>query len=78
LKKSAANASRFGGNATLKRLLAEAMLDNAGLKDRLEKMAPLTARREAAAHLWMSLGVSERQECSISGRTRSRRAQPAR
>ena len=40
-----------GENAKLKRLLAEAMLDNAMLKDVQQKMVTPVARREAAAHL---------------------------
>jgi len=72
LRRSAANASRFGENAKLKRLLAEAMLDNAGLKDLLGKRWVTPAvRREAVAHLWASLGVSERRACGIIGADRT-------
>ena len=38
-------------NAKLKKLLAEAMLDNAMLKDIGKKMVTPAARREAVAHL---------------------------
>jgi len=37
LKKSAANAPRFGGNAKLKKLLAESMLDVSTLREMLAK-----------------------------------------
>ena len=45
MRRSAANAWRFGGNAKPKRLLAEAMLDDAGLRDLLGKNGD--ARRQA-------------------------------
>ena len=69
-------AKRLGGleeeNSKLKRLLAEAMLDNAGLKDLLgKKMVTLAARREAVAHLRGSLGMSERRPCGIIGADRT-------
>jgi putative transposase len=38
-------------NSKLKRLLADAMLDNAALKDVLSKMVRPAAKREVAAHL---------------------------
>ncbi|MFC4595887.1 IS3 family transposase [Sphingobium tyrosinilyticum] len=53
-------------NARLKRLLAETMLDNAGLKDLLsKKLVTPAAQREAVAHLQMTLGMSERRACRV-------------
>jgi putative transposase len=46
-------------NAKLKKLLAEAMLDMAMLKDVAAKMVTPAARREAVAHLRSSFDVSE-------------------
>ena len=46
-------------NAKLKRLLAEAMLDNAGLKDLLAKLVTSAAKREPVARLQAFLGMSE-------------------
>ena len=57
-------------NGKLKRLLADAMLDNAGLKDLLAKNRTPAARREAVAHLQDLLKVSERRACSIVGADR--------
>nr|WP_218132178.1 IS3 family transposase [Roseicitreum antarcticum] len=59
-------------NAKLKRLYADAMLDNAGLKDLLSKkvVAP-AARREAVTHLMASLEVSERRACAMIDADRS-------
>ncbi len=55
-------------NAKLKRLLADAMLDNAGLKDLLvKKMVTPAARREAVALLREELEVSERRACTMIG-----------
>ena len=54
-------------NAKLKKLLAEAMLDNAMLKDIAEKkMVTPAAGREAVAHLRVAFEVSERRACSRS------------
>ncbi|TPG56541.1 IS3 family transposase [Sphingomonas glacialis] len=68
-------------NARLKRLLADTMLDNAGLKDLLsKKLVTPAAKREAVAHLQTALGMSERRACAVVGadrksmRYRSRRA----
>ncbi|WP_407696283.1 IS3 family transposase [Sphingobium sufflavum] len=68
-------------NGRLKRLLADAMLDNAGLKDLLsKKLVTPAAKREAVAHLQALLDVSERRACRViaadrtSVRYRSRRA----
>ena len=48
-------------NAKLKRLYADAMLDNAGLKDLLsKKVVTPAARRDAVAQVRTLLGVSER------------------
>lgn len=67
-------------NARLKRLLADAMLDNAALKDLLEKKVvtqshepPLVqghgdaAKRQAVAHLVASHEMSERRACQVIG-----------
>jgi putative transposase len=59
-------------NAKLKRLYADAMLDNAGLKELLaKKLVTPAARREAVAHLERSLEMSERRACSIIAADRS-------
>jgi hypothetical protein len=52
-------------NARLKRLLADTMLDNVGLKHLLKKMVMPAARREAVAHLQTTLGMSERRACRV-------------
>ena len=58
-------------NARLKRLLADTMLDNAGLKDLLsKKMVTPAAKREAVAHLRTTLGMSERRACAVVGADR--------
>ncbi|WP_242141263.1 IS3 family transposase, partial [Sphingomonas sp. TREG-RG-20F-R18-01] len=58
-------------NARLKRLLADTMLDNAGLKDLLfKKMVTPAAKREAVAHLQTALGMSERRACAVVGADR--------
>jgi hypothetical protein len=55
-------------NAKLKKLLAEAMLDNAMLKDiASKKMVTPAARRESVAHLRVVYEVSERRACSALG-----------
>ena len=54
-------------NAKLKKLLAEAMLDNAMLKDVASKMLTPAARREAVAHLQSAFEVSERRACAVLG-----------
>ena len=59
-------------NAKLKKLLAEAMLDNAMLKDiEVKKMVTPAARREAVAHLRVAYEVSERRACSALGADRT-------
>jgi putative transposase len=58
-------------NAKLKRLLAEAMLDNAGLKDLLTKVVTPAAKREAVAHLRAVFGMGERQACLAIGADRT-------
>src|SRR5439155_15481869 len=51
-------------NAKLKKLLADAMLDNAALKDLLsKKMVTPAVKREAVAHLKGAHGMSERRAC---------------
>ncbi|MGC1563749.1 MAG: IS3 family transposase [Bradyrhizobium sp.] len=69
-----------GENAKLKRLLADAMLDNAALKDLpVKKMVTPTVKREAVAHLKGAHEMSERRACRLLGcermtvRYRSRR-----
>ncbi|PHP19180.1 IS3 family transposase [Sphingobium sp. IP1] len=58
-------------NAKLKRLLADAMLDNAGLKDLLgKKLVTPAAKREAVARLQAALGMSERRACRVIGADR--------
>ncbi|QIQ85797.1 IS3 family transposase [Erythrobacter sp.] len=53
-------------NAKLKRLLADAMLDNVALKDLLfKKVVTPAAKREAAAHLQACHGMSERRACRV-------------
>jgi putative transposase len=59
-------------NAELKELLAEAMLDNAMLKDvAFKKMVTPAVRREAVAHLKVAYEVSERRACSALGADRT-------
>jgi putative transposase len=57
-------------NAKLKKLLAEAMLDNTMLY-RSKKMVTPAARREAVAHLRVAYEVSERRACSALGADRT-------
>ncbi|MFC0147434.1 MULTISPECIES: IS3 family transposase [Sphingobium] len=53
-------------NAKLKRLLADAMLDQAALKDLLgKKVLTPAAQREAVAHLQACHGMSERRACRV-------------
>ncbi|MGC1983662.1 MAG: IS3 family transposase [Pseudolabrys sp.] len=55
-------------NVRLKKLLADAMLDNAALKDLLgKKMVTPAAKREAVAHLRSALDMSERRACRTIG-----------
>ncbi|RWO92492.1 IS3 family transposase [Mesorhizobium sp.] len=55
-------------NTRLKRLLADAMLDNAALKDLLgKKMVTPAAEREAVAHLRTAFEMSERRACKTIG-----------
>jgi putative transposase len=67
-------------NGKLKRLLADAMLDNAALKKLLsKKMVTPAVKREAVAHFKSAHEMSERRACRIIGcdrmmvRYRSRR-----
>jgi hypothetical protein len=51
-------------NTRLNRLLADAMLDNAALKERLGKEVVTPAcKRKAFAHLRDAFGMSERRAC---------------
>ena len=55
-------------NARLKKLLAEAMLDVAVLRDvTAKKVVTPVARREAVAHAWAAFDLSERRACAILG-----------
>src|SRR5437762_8870489 len=59
-------------NAQLKRLLADAMLDNAALKDLLgKKWVTPAACREAVAHLRSGFAMSERRACRVAEVDRS-------
>ncbi|XHO98283.1 IS3 family transposase (plasmid) [Azospirillum sp. A26] len=59
-------------NTRLKKLLAEAMLDNAILKDVAgKKMVTPAAVRNAVAHVRANHGVSERRACLVLGADRS-------
>ena len=49
-------------NARLKKLLADSMLDNAALN---EKMVTPAAERDAVAHLQTAFGISERRACRV-------------
>jgi putative transposase len=61
-----------GENARLKKLLAEAVLDDAMLKDiASKKMVTPAAMRSAVAHLRASHNVSERWACLVLGADRS-------
>ncbi len=58
-------------NAKLKRLLADAMLDQAALKDLLsKKVVTPAAKREAVTHLRACHGMSERRACRFVGADR--------
>ncbi|EAB1567118.1 IS3 family transposase [Salmonella enterica] len=58
-------------NAKLKKLLAEAMLDNVVLKDPShKKMVTPGAKREAVAHAREHHGLSERRACNLVGVSR--------
>ena len=52
-------------NGRLKRLRADTMLDNGGLKDLLSKNGQLAAKRQAVAHLQIMSGMSDRQACAV-------------
>jgi putative transposase len=54
-------------NARLKKLLADAMLDNSALKDLLRKMVTPAAERDAVAHLQTAYRMSERRACQLLG-----------
>jgi putative transposase len=55
-------------NAKLKKLLADAMLDNAALKGpACKKMVTPAAKREAVAHVRSAFELSERRACRIIG-----------
>jgi putative transposase len=58
-------------NGRLKRMLADAMLDNAALKDLLgEKVATPATRREAATCLHQTFEMSGRRACRVIGTDR--------
>ena len=52
-------------NAKLKRLLADAMLDNVAQEDLLGKKGDAVGRREAAAYLRSTHAMSERRLCTV-------------
>ena len=52
-------------NAKLKRMLADAMLDNVAQEDLLGKKGDAVARREAAAYLRLTHAMSERRLCTV-------------
>lgn len=55
-------------NALPKRLPADAMLDNAALKDLLwKRWYGLVAQRPAVAHLLADHGMGERRACRVIG-----------
>jgi putative transposase len=56
-----------GENAKLKRLLAEAMLDNAVLKEVTAKMVTPATRREAVAYLEELFEVNQQRACDVLG-----------
>ena len=59
-------------NGRLKRMLADAMLDNAALKDLLgKKVVTPAARREAVAYLRQTFEMSERRACRVIGGDRT-------
>ncbi|WP_404443602.1 IS3 family transposase [Microbacterium marinum] len=64
-------------NATLKRLLAEAELEKAALKELAGgKLLGPGSRRAAVAHLLRTLQVSERMACRLAGLSRSAYRRP--
>ena len=54
-------------NGKQKKLRADAMLDNSGLKDLLEKRVTPAAKPQAVAHLGQGHGISERWACRVIG-----------
>ena len=59
-------------NGKLKKLLAEAILDNAILRDvAAKKMVAPGVRREAVAHVVATHGVSQRRACQVLAVDRS-------
>ncbi|MCX8498202.1 MAG: IS3 family transposase [Caulobacteraceae bacterium] len=59
-------------NTKLKRMLADAMLDNVALKDLLgKKMVTPAAHREAAAYLQSTYEMSQRRACRVIGTDRA-------
>jgi putative transposase len=58
-------------NSKLKKLLADAMLDNAMLRMWPQENGDAAARREAAAHLHQVYRMSQRRACQAIGADRS-------
>ncbi|MEO1199935.1 MAG: IS3 family transposase [Pseudomonadota bacterium] len=59
-------------NAKLKRLYADAMLDNSALKDLLgKKLVTPALKRQAVAHLLAAHEMSERRACHLAGADRT-------
>ncbi|MBX6329475.1 MAG: hypothetical protein IRY89_12970 [Pseudolabrys sp.] len=54
-------------NAGLKKIPADATLDNVAPKDRLAQRVTPAAKREAVAHLRCASDTSEQQACRITG-----------
>ena len=64
-------------NAKLKRMLADAMLDNVALKDLLgKKMVTPAAHREAAVYLQQTYEMSQRRACRVIDGRSGQRALP--
>lgn len=60
-----------GASVARKRMLADAMQDNATLKDLLEKVVTPAAHREAGAYLRLTYEKSERRACRVIGADRT-------
>src|SRR3954465_206118 len=58
-------------NSTLKRLLADAELEKAALKEIARKLLSPERRRAAVHHLIRVMGVSERFACRVTGQNRT-------
>ena len=63
-------------NSTLKRLLADAELEKAALKEIARETSEPERRRAAVAHLIRVMGVSERFACRVTGQSRTAQRRP--